>query len=264
MTAHRAQSTLTRLHRITKSSRPTQEGIQVRLNEIRGRPNSLVNQKAILFQELADIALAETTHPTALSLGSGDGYYDFLLGRLHPNVSIEACDTAPDPTTAADIDLLTAHTRHWKYTQIAPVDDLPFADRTFDLVFHLDVLEHVRDTREFLRNSYRVLRPGGYLLLSTPNIFRPMSLLSLLRGKRRFPDFVSHSNRAGMLYHEIEYYEEHLATDIQNEGFTSITTHPLFFGIWPLDICYFARPTSGASRRLAHDLFALAQRPIQA
>lgn len=42
---------------------------------------------------------------------------------------------------------------------------LPFADRTFDLVFSHGVIHHVRDTEAAVREFERVLRPGGTALV---------------------------------------------------------------------------------------------------
>lgn len=47
--------------------------------------------------------------------------------------------------------------------------DLPFADATFDLVTSFQVLEHVPDAIPFLRELARVVRPGGEVILATPN-----------------------------------------------------------------------------------------------
>lgn len=44
---------------------------------------------------------------------------------------------------------------------------LPFADESFDLVFHNSVIEHVAKPQDFLRECYRVLRPGGYSVCLT-------------------------------------------------------------------------------------------------
>jgi SAM-dependent methyltransferase len=47
--------------------------------------------------------------------------------------------------------------------------DLPFADASFDLVTSFQVLEHVPDPGAFLRELARVARPGGTVILATPN-----------------------------------------------------------------------------------------------
>jgi SAM-dependent methyltransferase len=46
---------------------------------------------------------------------------------------------------------------------------LPFADASFDLVTSFQVLEHVPDPAPFLAELARVTRPGGSVILATPN-----------------------------------------------------------------------------------------------
>ena len=46
--------------------------------------------------------------------------------------------------------------------------DVPFADRSMDLIALLDVLEHVDDDRRALVRLRRCLRPRGHLLLTVP------------------------------------------------------------------------------------------------
>jgi GT2 family glycosyltransferase/SAM-dependent methyltransferase len=47
--------------------------------------------------------------------------------------------------------------------------DLPFADETFDAVTMFDLVEHVPNDRRAIREAFRVLRPRGFLIVSTPN-----------------------------------------------------------------------------------------------
>ena len=45
---------------------------------------------------------------------------------------------------------------------------LPFRDESFDTIYALDVLEHVDDEESFAGELLRVLKPGGRLILTTP------------------------------------------------------------------------------------------------
>ena len=47
---------------------------------------------------------------------------------------------------------------------------LPFGDGSFDAVVCIDGIEHLERPFDFVRECRRILRPGGVLLLSTPNI----------------------------------------------------------------------------------------------
>ena len=50
----------------------------------------------------------------------------------------------------------------------APACPLPFRDQVFDGIIATEVLEHVPDPAATFREFYRVLRPGGKVILSTP------------------------------------------------------------------------------------------------
>lgn len=46
---------------------------------------------------------------------------------------------------------------------------LPFADGEFDVITNWHVIEHCQDVRETLAEWYRVLKPGGVMILETPD-----------------------------------------------------------------------------------------------
>jgi SAM-dependent methyltransferase len=50
---------------------------------------------------------------------------------------------------------------------------LPFGDRSFDLVLSHSVIEHVADPLTYLKEAFRVLRPGGHMLLQTAPYLSP-------------------------------------------------------------------------------------------
>ena len=50
----------------------------------------------------------------------------------------------------------------------------------YDGIVALEIIEHLENPRHFLRECYALLKPGGILILSTPNVDNPRSLLSLI------------------------------------------------------------------------------------
>jgi len=49
-------------------------------------------------------------------------------------------------------------------------EKFPYQKNSFDLVVSLEVIEHVEKAEQFLSEIHRILKPGGHLLLSTPNV----------------------------------------------------------------------------------------------
>jgi 2-polyprenyl-3-methyl-5-hydroxy-6-metoxy-1,4-benzoquinol methylase len=71
---------------------------------------------------------------------------------------------------------------------------IPLPADSFDLIYASEVIEHCVDTVSFLRNLRTVLKPGGMLLLSTPNsafwAYRLMALVGLTVGEFQHPGHV--------------------------------------------------------------------------
>lgn len=51
-------------------------------------------------------------------------------------------------------------------------DSLPYADNTFDLIWCSHVIEHLPDPLHLLSECLRVLRPGGVLVIRTPDLMK--------------------------------------------------------------------------------------------
>lgn len=88
---------------------------------------------------------------------------------------------------------------------VAPLDQLPVADASFDVVVATEVLEHVRDPEAALRELHRVLRSGGQLWLTVPFVWE------LHEEPHDFARYTA-------------YALEHL---LQSAGFTAVDVRPV-------------------------------------
>jgi SAM-dependent methyltransferase len=93
-----------------------------------------------------------------LDAGCGSGRNMVLLARYGEVTGIEL--------SAASV--AVARRRGVGEVLEGSVDELPFADHSFDFAVSLDVLEHLDDDRRSLLEMRRVVRPGGQLLVTVP------------------------------------------------------------------------------------------------
>lgn len=107
----------------------------------------------------------------ALDVGSGTGALLAKLRRNLPGIETWACDYT-DSLMAGDgqkVDVANLNE-----------DRLPYADNSFDLVTCTEVIEHLENYRRLVRETARVLRPGGSVVFSTPNILNLQSRLRFM------------------------------------------------------------------------------------
>ena len=98
-----------------------------------------------------------------LDAGCGTGYGSAELARLAN--SVVGADLA-----AEAVDYARDHYRlpNLRFEQ-ASCTALPHPEASFDLVVAFEVIEHLADWREMLREARRLLAPGGQFVVSTPN-----------------------------------------------------------------------------------------------
>jgi SAM-dependent methyltransferase len=112
--------------------------------------------------EVAYLRLAERcVGRDVLEAGCGEGYgADLIAGVARSVIGLDY-----DETTVA-------HVRA-RYPRVdmrhGNLAALPLADASVDVVVNFQVIEHLWDQPQFVAECRRVLRPGGLLLMSTPN-----------------------------------------------------------------------------------------------
>lgn len=70
-----------------------------------------------------------------------------------------------------DFKVETAKFSNIQTTQVILDTHLPFEDSIFDVVTMLAVLEHIENERQILKEIYRVLIPGGKLIITVPSVW---------------------------------------------------------------------------------------------
>ncbi len=73
-------------------------------------------------------------------------------------------------TFGMDVSLPTLRLCQKKYSNLinGKADELPVREGSFDVVILLDVLEHIADDAKCMKEIYRILKPGGIVLLTVP------------------------------------------------------------------------------------------------
>ncbi len=114
-----------------------------------------------MLQKLQAIEL-DLAEGQVLDLGCGTGWFTRKLQSLQPSAAITGIDLSPgmirqaSENRAAAVDWLVADAEH-----------LPIASGSQDLVFSNLMIQWCDDPRAVLRECRRVLRPGGWLVMST-------------------------------------------------------------------------------------------------
>jgi SAM-dependent methyltransferase len=109
-----------------------------------------------------------------LDVGCGAGSVAKAVKRERPDLEVFGCDPSQSALAIADASPEGVDFR------LATAERLPFSDSELDFVWIFDVLEHVDDPAQVLREVARVLRPGGGFHIVLPLEGQPWTLYRLV------------------------------------------------------------------------------------
>jgi 2-polyprenyl-3-methyl-5-hydroxy-6-metoxy-1,4-benzoquinol methylase len=113
------------------------------------------------LKKAARMILQEPTG-VLLDIGCGDGAFASRFQEL--GFTVYGIDLTPDQISIAQRRGLSARVHDLSS------GTLPYPGEFFTVVFAGEVIEHLVDTTSFLKELYRVLKPGGSVILTTPNL----------------------------------------------------------------------------------------------
>lgn len=160
-----------------------------------------MKDKHFVYDKVVGILRARSPGGRVLDAAAGEGLFS------------EPLKAAGYDVTPVDIDPSRLEARGWKATKADLNQPLPFGAGEFDFVVSSETIEHLENPFQFVRECHRVLKPGGTLVLTTPNVMDLNSRLSFtLVGMRstgsspldeRAPSGYHHQNL--MTFFELRY-----------------------------------------------------------
>ncbi len=128
---------------------------------------------------LLELALADEPR-RVLDVGCSSGY----LSRKLAERGVEVVGVELDPAAAAEAREICAE------VVVGDVEtmELPLDEASFDVIVCGDLVEHLRNPGRAIERLRPFLRPGGRLVLSTPNVANWAIRLALLGGRWRYTD----------------------------------------------------------------------------
>jgi len=163
-----------------------------------GEKNWTRNFNELRVRDMALFALGNVNGKKILDIGCGSGIYLDILARMGAQVSGQ--DISAEYVKDAIMNL-----RENKFEADIKAGDavkLLFNDNYFDAVFSADFFEHItaEQKNKVLAEAYRVLRPGGALVIKTPNLgYLKISIwlkriCAMLTFKSPFNIFIAHTH----------------------------------------------------------------------
>ena len=154
--------------------------------------------------EIAAAVVRASGARAILEVGCGTGAFAERVGADNPQSTVIATDQSPrfvELTAARGVD-----------ARLADVQDLPFADGSFDLVAAMWMLYHVPDLDRGLAEVRRVLRPGGRFLAVTNGDDHVADLRREAGGDAVVTCFSSENGEPALRRHFGDVQREDLAT----------------------------------------------------
>jgi len=105
-----------------------------------------------------------------LDIGSGDGRFIAMLAAEY-EIQSHACDYTNELIKDADVTVDIVNLNDEK---------LPYKSNEFDIITAIEVIEHLENYRKVIRESFRILKDGGTIIITTPNILNLKSRIRYL------------------------------------------------------------------------------------
>ncbi len=109
------------------------------------------------------LEIIESVNGRLLEIGCGTGIFIKSVKHYRPDLEVYGCDISKTAITIA-----MKNKKYDIHYKIGETSALPYKDKSFDIVVMMDVLEHLKDVEEAIKEAKRVLKEGGICHLLVP------------------------------------------------------------------------------------------------
>ena len=211
--------------------------VHARAAQSLGRAHDRIHRTA------AGLLAARGAGGTLLDAGCGTG--DLWRAVSSAFTACTGVDAVRYPGLPADVQFLAANLD----------GPLPLADASVDTAAAIEVIEHLENPRAFVRELVRVTKPGGWIVLTTPNQLSALSLACLL-AKGAFVAFQDGNYPA----HRTALLEIDLRRIAVEAGLEDVAVEYTRWGRLPLTPWHYPGPVASMAPRLCSDNVAIVGR----
>ena len=132
-----------------------------------------IEQIELFKSEINKFESADFKGKKLLEIGAGVGTF-LITARTKYGINAFGIEPSKDefsPFNEVSLALLEEYNLPKDIVVCSTAENIPFENNSFDLIYSTNVLEHVQNPKLVIKESIRVLKPGGFLQFVVPNYF---------------------------------------------------------------------------------------------
>lgn len=128
-----------------------------------------VSSSVIYSTALREARRVQPAAKRILDFGSGSGQLIVPLVRAFPGAVVDGADIMGKPTSLPEV-------IGWHCGDLNI--EMPITGQSYDLIMAIEIIEHLENPRQVLREMYRLLKSNGIAIFTTPNLGSIKSVLT--------------------------------------------------------------------------------------